>query len=182
MQKGDIRVVNSPIFANESDGKDVYKEILKIIKKNFDIENGILILYGYSWGGQLLMEFLEYFKNDKININLLITIDAAKGPVSFTVNNDVTYNVIENLNIFQTTPSPILSHGCANEGKNVKNVNLTDEKNSKNELIVHSNIDEYTLLYSSQIILYALKNIYSFKDKSESQIKKDIQLYEKTGF
>lgn len=35
---------------------------------------------------------------------------------------------------------------------------------------------------SSQIILYALKNNYSFEDRSESQIKKDIKLYEKTGF
>ena len=64
----------------------------------------------------------------------------------------------------------------------VKNINLTDEKNSKKEAIVHSNIDEYTLLYISQIILYALKNNYSFKDRSESQIKKDIKLYENTGF
>ncbi len=182
LQKGDIRIVNSPIFGNEPDGKDIYKEIIKIIKVNFDLSNGILILYGYSWGGQLLMEFLKYFKNDNIKINLLITIDAAKGPVSFAVNNDVTSNVKENLNVFQTTPSPILSYGSANEGSNVKNIDLTDEKNSKGEKIVHSNIDEYTLLYCCQIILYALKNNYKFKNRSESQIKKDIKLYETTGF
>jgi hypothetical protein len=182
LQKGDIHIVNSPIFANEIDGKDIYKDILKIIKVNFDLSNGTLILYGYSWGGQLLMEFLKFFKNDNIKINLLLTIDAAKGPVSFAVNNDVTANVKENLNIYQTTPSPILSRGSSNEGSNVKNVNLTDEINSKGEKIVHSNIDEYTLLYSAQIILYALNNNYTFKNRSEAQIKKDIKLYENTGF
>ena len=51
LQKGDIQVVNSPLFSNEVDGKDVYKEILEIVKKNFDYNNGTLILYGYSWGG-----------------------------------------------------------------------------------------------------------------------------------
>ena len=182
LQKGDIRIVNSPVFGNEMDGKDIYKEVLEIIKLNFDLNDGILILYGYSWGGQLLMEFLKYFKADKIKINLLITIDAAKGPVSFAVNNDLTSNVKLNLNIFQTTPSLILSHGIANEGGNSKNINVTDEKNSKGEKIVHSNIDEYCLLYCAQIILYALKNNYSFSTKSESQIKKDIKQYEATGF
>ncbi len=182
LQKGDIRIVNSPIFGNESDDIGIYKDILKIIKDNFDIDNGILILYGYSWGGQMLMEFLKYFKEDNIKIDLLITIDAAKGPVSFAVNNDVTSNVKENLNIYQTTPSRILSRGSTNEGHSVKNINLTNEKNSKGEEIVHSNIDEYTLLYSCQIILDALQKIYAFKKRSESQIKKDIKTYEATGF
>jgi hypothetical protein len=182
LQKGDIRIVNSPIFGNDIEGKDIYKEILKIIKNNFDLNNGILILYGYSWGGQLLMEFLKYFEKDNIKINLLITIDAAKGPVSFAVNNNITNNVKENLNIFQKTPSVILSRGSENEGENVKNINLTDEKNSEGEKIVHSNIDEYTLLYCCQIILYALKKNFSFKNRSENQIKNDIKLYDKTGF
>ncbi len=149
---------------------------------NFDLPNGILILYGYSWGGQLLMEFLKYFNKDAISIDLLITIDAAKGPVSFAVNNDVTPNVKQNLNIYQTKPSSIFSHGSPNEGSDVKNVNLTGEKDAKNEKVEHSNIDEYTLLYSAQVILYALNNNFSFKNKSEAQIKKEIQNYAATGF
>jgi hypothetical protein len=128
------------------------------------------------------MEFLKFFKESKVNINLLFTIDSAKGFVSFSVNNDVTTNVKHNLNIYQTKMSLIGSKGGPNEGANVKNVDLTGEKNSKGEYITHGNIDEYTLLYSVQVIVYALKGIYSFADRSETQIKKDIKTYASQGF
>jgi len=141
LQKGDIQVVNSPLFANEIDGKDVYNGIFEIVKKNFDYNNGTLILYDYSWGGQLLMEFLKFFKQSGIKISLLLTVDAAKGLVNFAVNNDVTSNVRNNLNLYQTVISSIGSHGGPNERKVVKNVNLTGEKNPKGESVVHSNID-----------------------------------------
>lgn len=182
LQTGDIQVVNSPLFSNETDGKDVYKDILELVKKNFDYANGTLILYGYSWGGQLLMEFLKYFKQSGIHIALLLTVDAAKGPVSFSVNNDVTSNVQYNLNLYQTVPSPIGSHGGPNEGSSVKNVNVTGEKNPQGEKVVHSNIDEYTLLYCAQVIVYALKGIYSFYNYSSSEIKQHIKTYASQGF
>lgn len=182
LQKGDIRVVNSPLFANDPNGKDVYNQILEIVKENFDYKNGTLILYGYSWGGQLLLEFLKFFQESGINIALLLTVDAAKGPVSFSVNNDVTDNVKYNLNLYQTAPSAIGSHGGPNEGRSVKNVNLTGEKNPQNENVVHSNIDEYTLLYCAQVIVYALKGIYSFYSYSEKEIKSHIKTYASQGF
>ncbi len=181
LQKGDIRVVNSPVFANENKGKDVYNDILKIVKDNFDYNNGTLILYGYSWGGQLLMEFLKFFKQSQIKISLLITVDAARGPFSFAVNDVVTSNVKYNLNLYQTKMSPVGSHGNPNKGEKVKNVNFTGEKNVNDEDIVHSNIDEYTLLYCTQVILYALKNIYSFYNFSETEIKQQIKTYASQG-
>ena len=182
LQKGDIIVVNSPLIGNEMDGKDIFNDVLNLVKKNFDLKKGVLILYGYSWGGQLLMEFLKFFKESKVNINLLLTVDPAKGWVSFTVNNDVTSNVKHNLNLYQTKLSSIGSRGGPNEGSNVKNVNLTGEKDAKGDLVTHSTIDEYTLLYCAQIITYALKGIYTYKDRSESQIKKDIKVYASQGF
>jgi hypothetical protein len=181
LKNGDIQVVNSPLFSEEYEGKDIYNDILKIIKTNFNLNNGILILYGYSWGGQLLMEFLKYFKKSGVKISLLLTVDSAKGFLSFSVNNDVTNNVKHNLNIYQTIGSSIGSNGGPNEGSHVKNVNLTGEKNSNSENIVHSNIDEYTLLYSAQVILYALKKIYSFERFSENEIKKQIHTYALQG-
>ncbi|MCZ2131127.1 MAG: hypothetical protein LC109_12795, partial [Bacteroidia bacterium] len=45
LQKGDIQVLNSPLFSNEWNGKDIYEEILKITKNNYDYQNGTLILY-----------------------------------------------------------------------------------------------------------------------------------------
>jgi hypothetical protein len=184
LQKGDIQVVNSPLFSNEVDGKDVYKEILEIVKKNFDYNNGTLILYGYSWGGQLLMEFLKFFKQSGIKISLLLSVDAAKGYFSFAVNNDVTNNVKYNLNLYQTNflAGLFWSRGGPNEGNKVKNVDLTGEKNPKGEDVVHSNIDEYTLIYSAQVIIYALKNIYTFYDYSEAEIKSQIKTYASQGY
>ena len=128
------------------------------------------------------MSFLRYFQKDNIAINLLITIDAAKGPVSFSIHNQVTQNVKYNLNIYQKTPSLIGSHGWPNDGKQVKNVNLTNVRTKNGEEVRHSNIDEYTLFYCAQVIAYALKNNYGFANKSESQIKKDISLYAAQGF
>ncbi len=182
LKRGDIQIINSPLFSNEIDGKDIYKEILEIAKKNFDYNNGTLILYGYSWGGQLLMEFLKFFKQSGIKISLLLTIDAAKGYFSFAVNNDVTNNVKFNLNLYQTIGSSVGSHGGSNEGTGVKNIDLTGEKTYNNENVIHSNIDEYTLLYSAQVILYALKNIYSFNNYSETEIKQQIHTYASQGF
>ncbi len=181
LQKGDIKVVNSPLIANELDGKDLYQEVLSLVKQNFDSKDGLLILYGYSFGAQLLMEFLNFFKQDNIQIGLLITVDAAKGFASFAVNNDVTENVKHNLNIYQTNYSKILSHGDANEGRNVTNVNLTGEKNKKGEEIEHANIDDYSLLFVTQVILYALKNIYSFSSMSEAELKQKINDYASKG-
>ena len=128
------------------------------------------------------MEFLKFFKQSGIKIKLLVTVDSARGFASFAVNTTLENNVKYNLNMYQTNPSSIGSHGNANYGIGVKNVNLTYEKNSKNENITHSNIDEYTLLYAAQVIIYALKNNFSFHDLSEMEIKTQIAIYASQGF
>lgn len=184
LQKGDTKIVNSPLFSNESGGKDVYREILDLVKDNFNTKNGTLILYGYSWGRQLMLEFLKYFKESGINITLLITVDAAKGYFSFSVNNDITDNVKYNLNMYQTKfyKSAVWSRGWPNEGGNkVKKVNLTEENTPSGDAVIHSNIDDYTLLYCTQVILYALKGVFSFNKFTESEIKSQIKLYASKG-
>ncbi|MBX7205297.1 MAG: hypothetical protein K1X81_07715 [Bacteroidia bacterium] len=45
-----------------------------------------------------------------------------------------------------------------------------------------SGIDEYTLLYSAQAIIYALKNIYSFNHFTEAEIKQQIHTYASQGY
>lgn len=182
LQKGDIRVLNSPLFGENEQGDNIYNDILSVIKDNFDTTNGTLILYGYSFGGALLLTFLNRLKKDKINVNLLITIDAAKSLVGFTVNHTIPNNVKHNLNIYQRFPSRIGSRGLPNEGTNVKNVNITDEKLPNGEDVLHKNIDEYTLLYCAQVIVYALKGIYSFQNYNEEEIKKQIKEYASQGF
>ncbi len=182
LKKGDIQLVNSPLFGMDPTGKDIYDEILAIVQDGFDVQNGILILYGYSWGAQLQMSFLEFFKAAEVNIDLLLTIDAAKGFAGFSAENEVTSNVNYNLNIYQTQMSSIGSRGRPHKGTNVTNVDLTGVKNSKGEEIVHSNIDEYTLLYCAQVIIYALQGIYSFANFSEEEIREQIKIYASQGF
>ncbi len=131
-----------------------------------------------------MLEFLKYFKQSGIKISLLITVDAAKGYVSFSVNNDITDNVKYNLNLYQTKfyKGFVWSRGWPNEGNKVKNVNLTGEKTPSGDDIIHSNIDEYTLLYCTQIIVNALKDNFSFYDYTEAEIKSQIKSYASQGF
>ena len=113
-----------------------------------------------SLGGNILMYCLEELKKKNINVDLLITIDSAKGyPGMIAVKTDVPDNVKLNLNIYQTNYSDVGSRGFPNSGNNVINIDLSDARNSKNEEIVHSNIDEYTMLFAVQNILYKMQNI-----------------------
>ena len=73
-------------------------------------------------------------------------------------------------------------HGWWNEGKNVKNVGITFNRDSKDNLIFHATIDEYTLFYCVQVIIYALKGIYSFIYYSENEIEEQIRMYHSTRF
>ncbi len=175
--EGSVDVFNSPLFVNDFD-TDIYKPLVEKIKKNFDIKTGILVLYGYSWGANILMSTLDKLQSDGINVALLLTIDGAKGPVSFSVKTTVPSNIKFNLNIYQTQLSNIGSHGYQNTGAKVTNVDLTGEKNSKGEAVVHSNIDDYTKLFSIQTIIYALTENNNFESLAASQIKDKIKLYD----
>jgi len=154
--------------------------LILAIKNNFDSINGKIILYGYSLGGNILMYCLEELKKNNINVDLLITIDSAKGyPGTIAVKTKVLDNVKLNLNIYQTKASDIGSRGFANKGKNVININLSGIKNSKNEEINHSNIDEYTMLFVAQNILYGMQNIYKLNNMKNTEILEKIALYDK---
>lgn len=181
LKAGDIKVVNSPLFSVDSmDGEDIFQDLLRLVKEDFDTSNGNLFLYGYSWGGQLLMEFLKRFEKEGILISLLITVDAAKGYFSFTVNDQVTKNVKYNLNLYQTQfyKGKAGSRGYPNFGTKVKNVDLTEERNKQGEEVIHSNIDEYTLPYLAQVVVNALNNDYNFYNFSAQEIKNQIKNYE----
>ena len=75
-----------------------------------------------------------------------------------------------NLNIYQTNYSDIGSSGFPNNGKNVINIDLSDIKNSKNDEIVHRNIDEYTMLFVAQNIFYKMQNINMLETMNKNDI------------
>jgi len=71
----------------------------------------------------------DYWKEsgveNNINVDLLITIDSAKGyPGMIVVKTNVQDNVKLNLNIYQTNYSDIGSRVFPNNGKNVINIDL----------------------------------------------------------
>ena len=179
LKSGDISIFNSPLFVNDFN-QDIVKPLIMTIMKKFDRNNGKIILYGYSLGGNILMYCLEELKKNNIKVDLLITIDSAKGyPGLIAVKTNVPDNVMLNLNIYQTKYSDIGSRGFPNNGKNVINIDLSDVTNSKNEEIVHSNIDEYTMLFAVQNILYSMQNINKLKTLNKNEILKIIALYDK---
>jgi len=52
-------------------------------------------------------------------------------------------------------------------------------KNSNNDEIVHSNIDEYTMLFAAQNILYKMQNINILETMNKNDILDKIALYDK---
>ena len=127
-------------------------------------EEGRVILYGYSFGGVLATHLEKRLSQDNINVDLLVTVDAAAGPNTNQVDRTISENTEENLNIYQTTPSFILSRGGENKRKDgskrgIRNrikVNYTDE-NGKTRKISHSTIDETSTKEVIQTILDRLQ-------------------------
>ena len=123
------------------------------------------------------MEILSLFDSKKIKIDLLITIDAAKGFYSAQVPSSVPNIVSKNLNCYQTVPSRVGSHGHANNGTNVLNVDLSDAKDRNKKTVAHDNIDEYTAFFCVQVILYYAKGLKKLNSMSVENIKKAINTY-----
>lgn len=65
-----------------------------------------LVIYGYSYGGDFAVELAEKLKEDGIQVDLLITVDASDGPLqNSTVNTTIPDNVTQNDNYYQTENS-----------------------------------------------------------------------------
>lgn len=102
-----------------------------------------LVLYGYSKGGHVLLQLARLLEN-KITINLLITIDIANGPWSHKINRNLPANIKRNINVYQHTHSfPLGSYGLpnyTNENVAIDNINLTNQVINGRE-VNHSNIE-----------------------------------------
>ena len=77
-----------------------------------------------------------------VRVDLLITVDAASGPATALVSRSVPQCVRRNLNFYQTTFSPVGSHGGPNQAVDssatvVQNIDLTGE-------VGHDAMDERT--------------------------------------
>ncbi|MEZ5059812.1 MAG: RHS repeat-associated core domain-containing protein [Saprospiraceae bacterium] len=113
------------------------------IKSNYT-KGEKVIVYGYSYGGDAAVELTLKLQEAGISVDLLITVDAADGPMmGMTTNREIPNNVSSNLNEFQTTNSVIGSRGDANTSSNpltVKNIDVGEMVKG----VTHENIDEVT--------------------------------------
>jgi hypothetical protein len=96
-----------------------------------------------------VVQVARKLKSANIPISVLVTVDAADGPLSNFIDRTVPSNVSVNYNFFQTTPSGIFSRGDYNSGSGlIFNYDLTSPN------ITHSNIDEATL----EMAIFLLNN------------------------
>jgi RHS repeat-associated protein len=154
---GTARAFHSEYFGVDSysptqDFKTATQAAYDYIKENHK-KGGKVTLYGYSFGGVLANHLAKRLEEDNIEVELLITVDAAAGPESeYAVDRTISDNVEENENLFQTEASIIGSKGDKNKREDgseegINNeviVNYTDS-NGKKQKVVHSNIDDATL-------------------------------------
>lgn len=101
-----------------------------------------LVLYGYSKGGEIVLKLARSLEQ-QLSIDLLVTIDIANGPWSDKINRRIPGNVQQSINVFQSTPNILRSHGAAvyTTGKTeVTNIDLTG-KIIQGKKVSHSNIE-----------------------------------------
>jgi hypothetical protein len=173
-EKAHMQGLHAEPFASDTDD-DVKDDVISYVKKNH-LPGSRIILYGYSWGGDTIMEVAKSLQKEGYTIDLLLTVDAAKGPASATVDREVPDNVKRNVNFYQTRASTIGSRGDSNRASNrhtteVANVNLTKELGKQNN-VTHGNIDEVTKEANLELVRHALglpltrKQLYA-KDGAE---------------
>lgn len=149
---------------NTMDGglDEATQEAYDYVLKNY-ASGGRVVVYGYSYGGVLASHLEKRLKENKIQVDFLVTVDAAAGPQSDQVDRVVSDNTKENLNIYQTTPSSIGSRGGENKRadgskKGVTNrikVSYVDDKGKKRTM-THGVIDDQSATEVIQAILEKL--------------------------
>ena len=136
-------------------------EAVNFIRSNYEIGgNSQLIIYGYSWGGDNAVELAELLEKVDIQIDNLITIDAAKGPVSGAfgtmtdfVDRKIPSNVLVNSNFYEKN---VTRFPWSVGGENIRSNKSTTLYNIKysGSSINHYTIDEAT---KSPILNYLKK-------------------------
>ncbi len=143
------------IITKETNFDKITQDAYDYIMKN-KTDDGEIVIYGYSHGGVLANHLAKRLKKTGIAVNLLVTVDAARGFESDEVDREVSDNVEKNVNYYQTTPSTIGSRGDANTAENiaktkVENINLTAKD------VNHGNIDEKTTEQAVNVITDIVK-------------------------
>ncbi len=184
-------------FSNKGDYGDVPPKLAKAIVKEVDMKVGSvvlinsnywnptgvilagleeaksadpnepLIIYGYSKGGEHALNLSRALYDLGIDVDLLITIDAADGPMSDTISRELFDNVLENLNFYQRTFGKIGSRGRKN--KRSKNNSTTCITNCYESDDTHYTIDDNTFDEVLGRILQELNDYNERRDRKEER-------------
>ena len=103
---------------------------------------GRIVIYSYSYGGVIANKLAAKLKDAGINVNFMISVDAANGNWSDEVDRNIPENVDLNLNFFETNeknftfPDITMSYGGKNKGENVVNVDKSNDKYNEKKWII----------------------------------------------
>jgi RHS repeat-associated protein len=111
------------------------------IKSNYE-EGDMVIIYGYSYGGDAAVELSKSLNDQGKKVDLLVTVDNSDGPGNFTVDTDIPENVNTNLNVYQDKPSGTTrANGEANTADDPNKTNVIN-RNVSSPGTTHGNIQE----------------------------------------
>jgi RHS repeat-associated protein len=130
--------------------KTEIEEAFNFIINNLE-ENEQLFLYGYSQGGENIIELSDKLNEKKIKVTDLFTVDAFQAMAGVEYHY-ISENVKRNWNYYQEKPDPnpfSQARGTLNFAKNKEKTKVINKK-IKN--ISHTEIDEYTIPNVTRII------------------------------
>mgnify|MGYP006873466681 CR=1 FL=1 len=111
------------------------------IKNNYE-EGDLVVVYGYSFGGDAAVELSKSLGEQGKSVNLLVTIDASDGPGNLTTDTDIPSNVNTNLNLYQNKPATkTRANGEPNTADDPNKTNVIN-RNVSDSNTTHGNIQE----------------------------------------
>jgi len=135
----------------------------EVVNNNKRDPNGKVLIYGYSYGGVLANYLAKRLEAVGIQVDVLVTVDAANGWGSDDVDRKISKNVKKNVNFYEKNTSfkrdPTMSHGDANEG-DPGQVENHDKSNDTfdGDKMTHMTIDDATVGDAIQALIGVLNS------------------------
>ncbi len=130
-------------------GEDEIQKASDFIFEKLNEKEQEVYLYGYSQGGNNIIELSEKLQNQGINVAISFAVDAFNGksilPFGNFTKTLIPENTLYHYNYFQEKPDEITgAHGYENKAKDPSKTTVRNIRINK-ENVNHNNIDEYTI-------------------------------------
>ncbi len=182
-QSSGIECNGIAIKPSERLGQDI-QIAMDFLIANFDKPHEKIVIYGYSKGGDVALEFARQLQEKGFEVDLLITVDAAD-PVDHTLDYIVPSNVKVSYNIYQEKPSkgPFglpgrNSRGYRHSSENCELTSLynanASESNRTNNLVTHKSLQKLTKNWAMQVINFHISKEVVIKAEKERNLSEDL--------